>query len=44
MRAITTGLDIAKSLFQVHRVDTDGQVAITSHFHRAGLTRYDALS
>jgi hypothetical protein len=63
MQAITTiGLDIAKSVFQVHGVDANGPsgypssveasvrqrsssiAPITSHFHRAGLTRYDALS
>jgi hypothetical protein len=26
MQAITIGLDIAKSVFQVHGVDADGQV------------------
>jgi hypothetical protein len=28
MQAITVGLDIAKSVFQVHGVDADGQVVI----------------
>jgi transposase len=28
MQAITIGLDIAKSVFQVHGVDADGQVII----------------
>ena len=35
MQAITTiGLDIAKSVFQIHGVDTDGQVAIRRQLKR----------
>ena len=35
MQAITTiGLDIAKSVFQVHRVDADGNVVIRHQLKR----------
>jgi transposase len=35
MQAVTTvGLDIAKSVFQVHGVDTTGQVAIRRQLKR----------
>ncbi len=35
MQAITTiGLDIAKSVFQVHGVDADGHVVIRRQFKR----------
>jgi transposase len=33
-QAITIGLDIAKSVFQVHGVDADGQVIIRRHLKR----------
>src|SRR6516225_4788060 len=34
MQAITVGLDIAKSVFQVHGVDADGQVVIRRQLKR----------
>src|SRR6201982_3266523 len=34
MQAITVGLDIAKSIFQVHGVDADGQVVIRRQLKR----------
>src|SRR5438067_11359149 len=34
MQAITVGLDIAKSVFQVHGVDADGQVVIRRQLQR----------
>jgi transposase len=40
MQAITTiGLDIAKSVFQIHGVDADGQVVIRRQLKR----RYTVL-
>ena len=37
MQAITTiGLDIAKSVFQVHGVDADGRVVVRRHSDSAG--------
>ena len=35
MQAITVGLDIAKSVFQVHGVDADGQVVIRRQLKRS---------
>jgi hypothetical protein len=32
MQAITVGLDIAKSIFQVHGVDADGQVVVRRQY------------
>src|SRR5436305_8092833 len=34
MQAITVGLDIAKSVFQIHGVDADGQVVIRRQLKR----------
>ena len=34
MQAITIGLDIAKSVFQVHGIDADGQVVIRRQLKR----------
>jgi transposase len=34
MQAITVGLDIAKSVFQVHGIDADGQVVIRRQLKR----------
>ena len=34
MQAITIGLDIAKSVFQVHGVDADGQLIIRRQLKR----------
>ena len=34
MQVITVGLDIAKSVFQVHGVDADGQVVIRRQLKR----------
>ena len=34
MQAITIGLDIAKSVFQVHGIDAEGQVAIRRQLKR----------
>jgi transposase len=37
MQAVTTiGLDIAKSVFQVHGIDADGKVAVRRQLKRVG--------
>src|SRR6516225_9986376 len=40
MQAITVGLDIAKSVFQVHGVDADGQVVIRRQLKRRYVLRF----
>ena len=41
MQAITTiGLDIAKSVFQVHGVDANGQVVLRRQLKRAMSSRF----
>jgi len=39
---ITIGLDIAKSVFQVHGVDVDGAVVIRKRFGRAKVLEFFA--
>jgi transposase len=40
MKTVTTiGLDIAKSVFQVHGIDTEGKVAIRQQLKRAVSSR-----
>ena len=44
MQAVKTiGLDIAKSVFQVHGVDADGQVVIRRKLKRRYIAAYSAL-
>jgi transposase len=40
MQAITVGLDIAKSVFQVHGVDADGQVVIRRRLKRRNVLAF----
>jgi transposase len=41
MEQITTvGLDIAKSVFQVHAIDADGEVVVRRQLKRAQLLRF----
>jgi transposase len=40
MRTITIGLDIAKHVFQLHGVDTAGQVVIRKKLRRSELLEF----
>ena len=40
MNATTIGIDIAKSLFQVHGVDAAGHVTVTKKLRRAEVMRF----
>ena len=42
MQTITIGLDVAKSLFQVHGVDASGQVTLRKKLRRFEVLRYFA--
>lgn len=42
MKATTIGIDIAKSVFQVHGVDAAGQVTVTKKLRRAEVLRFFA--
>ena len=40
MRISTIGIDLAKSVFQVHGVDKDGKVVITRQLRRAQMLEF----